>query len=218
MTLAQSGWDYIYFVPILLAFAYLTLQSGDRALSLMIPGTLFFLMAYLWPARTEMGRYVMPAVPFFAVLSARGIERLASAAKGKTIRIAFYAIILSSFLAFSLHEGAWMMDINRPKYQGYLDAGEWINKNAPEGAVIVTNARAIWYYSDRESTYFPDTALGFIELAEESHPFVIIGGWPTAIPYPGYAHTLPKTHPQLQKEAVFNVAPREVTIYRFTPP
>jgi hypothetical protein len=106
-------------------------------------------------------------------------------------------IILLFTAEINLLEGSMIIGLNKWKYEGYAEAGHWIRDNTPEASLIFTNSRQIWYYSDRNCSYFPTAEENFWNaIANRSNTYVVISNWPTALKTPQYVYQLPKRYPE----------------------
>ncbi|MBI4344953.1 MAG: glycosyltransferase family 39 protein [Euryarchaeota archaeon] len=200
-------------LPILLAALWGALPKGRdmrrRDLPLLYISA-FLLVLALW-YRLEVSRYLIPVVPFFSLLAALGVLEASHLLAGKKARSVFIAAFLIAALAASLLEGTAVLERNGHKYEGYKASAIWINENTPADAVVVSNARAIFYYSARNTTYFPPSEEALWELVKGREAYLVVGDWPVHRGYPGYISNLSG----IRLEATFNEPPMpQIKVYK----
>ncbi len=199
-------------LPILLAALWGALpKRGDmkrRDLPLLHISA-FLLVLALW-YRLEVSRYLVPIVPFISLLAALGVLEASHPLAGRKARVLISTFLIAA-LATSLLEGAAVLERNGHKYEGYKASAIWINENTPADAVVVSNARAIFYYSARNTTYFPPSEEALWELVKGREAYLVVGDWPAHRGYPGYVSNLSG----MKLEATFNNPPMpQIMVYR----
>jgi len=137
--------------------------------------------------RLEPGRYLLPVLPFFSIFAGYGVRKFSE-------KRAYYPLFVS-FLLFTVLFGVdfsiKVMEYNKEKYAGYKETGEWLKEHASENAAVMTNSRALRYYSERDSAYFPEKEDDFWRALKDygrryNEVYVAIEDWPTDPPTPSY--------------------------------
>lgn len=194
-------------LPILLILPfsfYFGKEKIKESLLLLLPVLFFVPVVSTWHGNIEISRYLLPTLPSVAILGAFALDEI-SKRLDKRASYSFAGIFLVFVLLTNLQSGFNLIEINYPKYKGYKEAGEWIDQNTPADAVVMSNARAIWYYSNRSCTYFPETEGEFWKQAGPDDTYVVIGEWPVHGNYPLYVQTLPERYPsKIGKIITFN--------------
>lgn len=199
--------------PILLAALWGAVpkkQDMGRKVLPILHVAAFLVVLALW-YRLEVSRYLIPVVPFFSLLAALGVLEASHLLAGKRARSIFIAAFLLAALAASLLEGTAVLERNGHKYEGYKATAVWINENAPADALVVSNARAIFYYSARNTTYFPPSEEALRVLVKDKETYLVVGDWPVHRGYPGYISNLSG----MKLEATFNEPPMpQIMVYK----
>lgn len=198
--------------PILLAALWGALPKGRAMRRRDLPLlhiSVFLLVLALW-YRLEVSRYLIPIVPFFSLLAALGVLEATHPLAGGKARV-LISTFLIAVLATSLLEGAAVLERNGHKYEGYKATAAWISENAPADALVISNARAIFYYSARNTTYFPPSEEALWELVKGRDAYLVTGDWPVHMGYPRYIGNLSG----IMLEATFNEPPMpQIKVYK----
>lgn len=184
-------------IPILLILPfsfYFSKEKIKQGLILFSTILFFVFVVSIRPGNIEISRYLLPILPPIAVLGAFALDEISKRLEKRASYI-FIGMFLALTLLVNLHVSASLLEINYPKYAGYKEAGDWLDQNTPADAIIMSNARAIWYYSNRNGTYFPASEDEFWQQAVLDDTYVVIGEWPVHLEYPSYVQTLPERHP-----------------------
>jgi 4-amino-4-deoxy-L-arabinose transferase-like glycosyltransferase len=192
---------------VVLGFYGMAKDQKKRDFLLVVAISVFALYSSLWSDNIEMRRYLLPLLPFFAVVGARGLFRFFPG-QGVVLPVVLVIFVLNIFMGLALFEK------HQEKYSGYDLAGEWINSHAPEDAIIVSNARAIRYYVDVETVIFPESEGDLVTLmGQDKKVYLVVGEWPTHLKYPPYVSSLAQRYP-LELVAEFNSAPNpKIRVY-----
>lgn len=192
---------------ILLGFYGIVKDQSKRDFLIVIVISVFALYSSLWSDNIEMRRYLLPVLPFFAVVGARSLYRFFP-----DIKIVLVVVLV--IFGLNLGMGFALLEKHHEKYSGYDLTCEWINSHVPEDALIVSNARAIRYYADRETVYFPESEGDFGALIDsDKKVYLVVGEWPTHLKYPPYVSSLAQRYP-LELVAEFNNAPHpKIRVY-----
>lgn len=158
-----------------------------------IPALTMPLMVFLsivLAVRYEVGRYLLPTLPFFSIFAAYGMKKF-------TGRRVYYPIFVSLLLftfLFGTDFSIRLIENNRWKYEGYKEAGEWLKEHASKNAALMTNSRVLRYYSEKESIYFPEKEEDFWKTTRnyDGEMYIAIESWPTDPRMPGYAMEIEK--------------------------
>lgn len=154
----------------LMLLGLLTLRPRQRRLVALIglPLLLYtgFLIGY-WHVHEEQ-RYFVAFIPWLALVAAGGVcwlfDRIAAIGRGRWAGLAGLALSAALISAIAPHwrEIDAELDPQNPRYWGVewqadLDAFQWIQRNMPDDAVIMT--RAPWqlnFYADRPALMIPN--------------------------------------------------------------
>lgn len=122
-----------------------------------------FLLAYYvqLPISHRFGRYLMPVIPFYILISIDGLHRLFNLlqTKSKTdqrlILNFFYVIILVTNISLSIPEIKQnekdITFLGKYHFDRHIRIGEWLKQNTKESDIIATHdIGAIAFYSDRK--------------------------------------------------------------------
>lgn len=201
------------FVPSLFGIYFIIKERRKEGLLVLLPIAFFIYVLSFWD-EYEIRRYLLPTIPFISICAALGLTKLFP---GNNKKLAILILTIFGIFVWNLHDGLDILSKNSYKYQGYKEAGSWIDKNTPKEAVVISNARAIWYYSNRKCTYFPDSENEFWENIGED-TYIVLGEWPVATGYPKYVFNLTERYPASFKfNASFNTRPLPVVyIYKVT--
>lgn len=165
---------YLLTVPLLLALLlgiYFSFKLKKRQDLFLILNILVFLAVITyWPEKVP--RYFLPAVPFISVLGAMGINEWSKLIKSEHPGIATSLMMIFIIITgvYGLAEGRDLILSKAQDYQGYDRAGEWLVKNTPEDALIITSAyTTVHYYSHRKSVVYPEDKDGLIKILEQAN-------------------------------------------------
>lgn len=201
--------------PILLAALWGAIPKGrdTRRRDLPLLCIFVFLLVLAFWYKREISRYLIPVVPFFSLLAALGVLEASHAITRRRTKFILVSAFIIAALATSLLEGVVALESNRHRYEGYKASVAWINANTPEDALVVANARAIFYYSYRNTTYFPPSSVALWKLVQDRDAYLVIGDWPVHVGYPAYISNL--SDDGLRLEAVFNdPSMPQIRVYR----
>jgi len=169
--LRYEVWDYftqgsyyvlmIGFVFSLLKFFYDLYHRNYNQNTVYILFILFLIIIY-WlklPYAHRFGRYMMPVIPFFIIVSTIGFRDLARFINKYTNNVLFAKSMFYILVGITFFIGVKNYDENRDLYvqqskyiyERQVEAAKWINENTKETDIIATHdVGAIGYYSGRK--------------------------------------------------------------------
>lgn len=122
---------------------------------------LFFLFIHAMkiPAFTRFGRYLMPMIPFFILISLSGFKELFDMLSGYLKKIPVFRIVMFIVLAalsglsvfYFYHYKNYLASEDKYIYDRQVKTAKWLNKNTEKNDIIAAHdIGAIGYYSDRK--------------------------------------------------------------------
>lgn len=131
-------------------------ESFENILPLIVPGTFLVVMQFI--IRNKEPRFLLPAVPFIAIIASAGLKDIFTDKK-------FYIFLIASTLVFaptiSDEAGESILDHGTTysaTYYPEAEAALWMRENTSESEVLYTNFHEpiLGYYSKREIVQLPD--------------------------------------------------------------
>lgn len=150
-------------VPFILGFMKIFYDSFKLKHNSLLPACLFifaliFLYWYKLPFAAVKGRYLVPIIPFYIIVSVYGAREffkiLARYLNDKKLinalnLIFFIILIVYSAISYSNHKNDYAEQTHHISIRN-LSAAKWINENTSENSVIATHdIGAIGYYTKR---------------------------------------------------------------------
>lgn len=194
-----NGWDKYLLAPLYIGIPLFFWKIDLKKMENYLP-IVFFLSLYLplqfFVANKET-RFLMPIIPFMTLFAAEGLRKL------RTEEIFDNLKLSKSIFAFLILTSVLMLPSSMPERnvfaQGFsaeweapvMDAGEWLNENADENALVYTNFQypALGYYSKRNIVWFRE----YVSMDE------IIGEEMNEPGYVYYSKDSPYPHPSLEE-------------------
>ncbi len=164
-------WEYftesaylLIFIPFVFGVIRLLSDTVKLKYNKMLPALLFILILifiywYKLPYAHRFGRYMMPVLPFYIILSVYGgrefFRWFAKYLTDKNLVNGLNVILLAGtivyFAAGYNSNKEVYQDQSRHIYIRQVETAKWLNANTPEGSIIATHdVGAIAYYSNRK--------------------------------------------------------------------
>ncbi|MDY6761660.1 MAG: hypothetical protein SVY41_01300, partial [Candidatus Nanohaloarchaea archaeon] len=133
-----------------LVFAYLYRDERFAIPAVFLP------VAFLILATKGLNRYFMPFFPMAIIVAGYGVDRLrriAAAQQERAGNLVFAAILVAS-AAVMFQSGAAMISSSAQGFTGIDEAGQWIQQNAAEDAVVIAaSSNQIRFFSQRPTIH-----------------------------------------------------------------
>ncbi|MEO8512091.1 MAG: glycosyltransferase family 39 protein [Ignavibacteria bacterium] len=164
-------WDYftesaylLIFIPFVFGVIALFKDSVKLKYNILVPALLFilihiFIYWYKLPYAHRFGRYMMPLIPFFILLSVYGSREFfkwfANFLGDKKLVNALNILLLAGtvlYVAAGYNKNKEVFqDQSRHIYIRQVETAKWLKNNTPAGSIIATHdVGAIAYYSERK--------------------------------------------------------------------
>ena len=169
-------------IPLAIAAAVLCLRRGEHLLLLYTAFYMGMVLLWIWPDE----RFLLPVIPVVVLLGVRTVLRIRDrlAAMGKVAhhagRLAVWGCLAAWFVA---HAGGvkrladYADDDYPPNWQGYYQAGKWLEANSPEEAVVLCR-KGFWMHvvSGRRTIGFPfaEPAAMLAHIEREGADYVVL--------------------------------------------
>ncbi len=164
-------WEYftesaylLIFIPFVYGFIKLIADSVKLRYNILIPAFLFiviliFIYWYKLPYAHRFGRYMMPIIPFYILLSVYGAREffrwsanfLGDKKLVNALNILFLAGTVVYFaIGYNKNKEVYQ-DQSRHIYIRQVETAKWLKDNTPDGSIIATHdVGAIAFYSNRK--------------------------------------------------------------------
>ena len=159
-----KGWNSYILIPLYLGIPLFFRKMDLSKMENYLP-VIFFLSLYV-PLQFLVGnketRFIMPILPFMVLIVAEGLRKLRSGEIFQNIKLSksvFAFLIISSLIMLptSIPErNVFVQGLETQWEAPVMDAGNWLNENTEEEAVVYTNYQypALGYYSKRDIVWF----------------------------------------------------------------
>jgi 4-amino-4-deoxy-L-arabinose transferase-like glycosyltransferase len=159
-----NGLNMYILAPLYVGILIFFLKSDLKKIENFLP-IIFFISLYI-PLQLYLGnketRFLMPVVPFMALIAAEGLTKL------RKLKIFENRRLAKAIFAFLVLTSLIMVPSSMPERnvfaQGFtaewdapvMQAGEWLNQNSDEDSIVYTNFQypALGYYSKRDIVWF----------------------------------------------------------------
>lgn len=153
-----EGVQYYYFLGIpvlaLMVFGWFQISHHKTMLTAYLAATFSILL--LWPEVWFGPRFMLPIFPLMALLVVLGTKGLLEKIVRRPIAIWWLLPILMLYLPKLAYLNYVAKAGTLPEYKTYFNTAEWVQKNTPENAVIITRKPELFYiYAERACLNYP---------------------------------------------------------------
>lgn len=193
-----NGWNMYLLAPLYLGLPLFFWKLDWKKISNHLP-IIFFLSLYIplqFAVANKEIRFLMPVVPFMALIASEGLSKLRSGEVFENIKLSksifvFLIVISVIMVPSSIPErNAFTQGFSAEWEAPVMDTGQWLKQSTNEGAVVYTNYQypALGYYSKRDIVWFRE----YVPIDQ------IIGEEIDRPGYVYYSRDSPYPHPSLE--------------------